>query len=145
MRQIDLKATFLGPCPVTEYLKDQTGTVDHFGLETAFKVTLLNRRKWMIDNDEVKILACDDAGKFGNLAIPKQSCGPGIIDPDNAGMRNVEIDGSAQPEGFFQTRFRTAVATKVCLAGLATQLQNRLQNHRTKRLGQTVNPSILQP
>ncbi len=60
-------------------------------------------------------------------------------------MRDIEIDGSTEAEGFFQPRFRAAIAAQFCLRGFATQLQNRLQNHRTEGLGQTVYPSIFQP
>jgi hypothetical protein len=45
MRQIDLQLAFLGACPVAEDLQDQTGPVDHLGLQAAFQVPLLNGRQ----------------------------------------------------------------------------------------------------
>ena len=80
----------------------------------------------MVDDDEIEILARDDTGEFGDLAVSEQRRRLGAIDPDNTGMGDIEIDGGAQTERFFQTCFRTAVTTKVCLAGFTTQLQNRL-------------------
>src|SRR5690606_35572438 len=67
MREIDLQPAFLGARPAAEDFKDEPGAIQNLGLELALKIALLNRRKLMVDDDELRPVLLDDLGKLGKL------------------------------------------------------------------------------
>jgi hypothetical protein len=69
----------------------------------------------MIDDDEIQILARNNAGKLRNLAFAEQGCRLGIVDPHHAGMDDIEVDRRTEPDGLVKPRFRAAVGSEICL------------------------------
>src|SRR5690606_23567729 len=103
MRQINLKAPFLGAGATTEDLEDEAGAVQHLGLQLALEVTLLHPRQLMIDDDQLSLLLGDDLGKFGYLARADQRRRARRGNVEYLSMDDLEVDGLCKPDRLFQT------------------------------------------
>jgi hypothetical protein len=116
MRELDLQRALGRTGAAAEDLQDQTGAVDHLGLERFLEVALLHGRQRGVDDDEGDLVRLRALGELGELALAEIGRGADLGEADEDGVDDVEIDGARQPLRLFAARFgaarRTAVARR---------------------------------
>ncbi len=120
MRQIDLESAFLGQSPSAKDLQDEAGPVEDLGSDGALQVALLGRRESAVEEDEFDLLRLRALLQFVDLALPYIGAGAHLIEIDDLGIDDLEVDRTGQADGFTKLRFRrprVEIAAHRLLAG----------------------------
>jgi len=70
LRQFHLQPAFPGPRPEGKNVEDELGPIDDLDVELFFEVSLLRRRKILIENDGVRVVRCDGSREFTDFPEP---------------------------------------------------------------------------
>ena len=106
---LDLQHPFAGGGAIAENLEDQTGTVKQFDAPCFFKVALLDRRHWSIDQHQFNLGLFKDKPKLLDLARAEQHARADGAQGHNIGPFHVQMrQGTGQGDGFRQGGLRDA-------------------------------------
>ncbi len=108
MREFDLQRAFLGLGTAAEDFEDQPGAVKHLGVPGLLKVALLDRRQRAIHHHQLDLVPGDEPDDLLDLALAKIGRGPDLTDRRDQCVRDRQIDGARETDGFLKPRLRTA-------------------------------------
>ena len=108
MRQFDLQRAFLGLGAAAEDFEDQPGAVEHLGVPGLLEIALLDRRQRAIHHHQFDVVPGDEADDLLDLALAEIGRGPDLADRRDQRIRDRQIDGARQADGFLQPRLGIA-------------------------------------
>ncbi len=108
MRQFDLQRALLGFGAAAEDFEDQPGAIENLGAPGLLEIALLDRRQRTIHHHQFDVVAGDEADDLLDLALAEIGRGPDLTDRRNHRIRDGQIDGARQTDGFLEPRLRIA-------------------------------------
>jgi hypothetical protein len=108
MRQFDLQRAFPGLGAAAEDFQDQPGAVEHLGVPGFLEIALLDRRQRAIHHHQLDLVAGDEPCDLLDLALAEIGRGPDLADRRNQCVRDRQINGARQANGFLQPRLGAA-------------------------------------
>ena len=108
MRELDLQRAFLGLGAAAEDFQNQPGAVENLGVPGLLQIALLDRRQRAIHHHQFDMLAGNEPDDLLDLALAEIGRGPDLADTERSALRDRQIDGARQTDGFLQPRLRTA-------------------------------------
>ena len=106
--QLDLKPSLPRPGAPGEDLEDQSGSVDDLGLPGLFQVALLDRRKGVIDDDDIALTELHQIADLLDLAPTKQGPRRQLAQVDNQRLSDFEIQRQSQTHGLLEAGVRVS-------------------------------------
>ena len=107
---LDLQHAFARRRTLAEDVEDETGAVDHLGVERLLQIALLDRRQGRVDEDERRLALGDQALQVRDLTAAEIGAGLGLAYRDDLAVDQLEIDRPDQSLGLFQATCVIAIA-----------------------------------
>ena len=136
MRVFDLQRAFAGARAPAENLENEARAVENLGVPFLFEIALLHRRERAIHHHDADVEAFDEARDLLDLALAEISRRPQRPEHDDAGMRDIEIDGAGKPDRLVEFCRRGAIGMRVgaCLGAAQHRLDHERAAGRNDRL-----------
>ena len=109
VRMFDLQRAFAGPRASAENFQDQPGAVDDLGVPGLLQIALLDRRKRAVHHHDAGLERSDQARDLLDLALAEERRGAQRAEHDDAGLRDVEIDGACEADRLVELFRRRSV------------------------------------
>ena len=115
MRQFDLQRAFLGLGAAAEDFEDQPGAVEDLGVPGLLEIALLDRRQRAIHHHQFDLVPGDEPDDLLDLALAEIGRGPDLADRRDQRLRDRQIDGARQTDGFLEPRLGIADGMRIRL------------------------------
>ena len=106
MREFDLQHAFPRLRAPAENFQDQSGAVENLRIPCFFEIALLHRRERAIHHDDAGFERLDQAGDLVGLALADEGRRPDLVQRDDAGIDDIEVDGAREPGDLVEPRLR---------------------------------------